>query len=319
MVSIIMPSYNKAAHIQESIDSIKKQTHKNWELLIIDDCSTDNSVQIINENLGGAFQIRLNVNENNKGANYCRNKGIKLAKGDYLLFMDADDLLSASCLERRLFTFENKNLDFAVFTMQVFNQVPGDDQRCWKPNSKHVLRDFLAHDLPWQTMQPLWKRDFVISTEGFDENFERMQDVDFHTNVLLKEPKYQMFVGVPDCYYRIDEKRKNFSAFKFLEKWVNSTLVYLEKYRLSIKDGSYYGYLSGTLYQTYVHLLYERKMNKISEVEFLLLETKLFSSKVFGMNLINKLLFRLTRIYNLKNYKLVGINLLLKKLIIKLT
>lgn len=92
LVSIIMPSYNSEKYISESIDSILKQKYTQWELLIIDDCSTDNTRIVVNEYLDKYKNIKYIILEKNSGPSVARNKGIELSEGEYIAFLDSDDL-----------------------------------------------------------------------------------------------------------------------------------------------------------------------------------------------------------------------------------
>lgn len=91
-VSIITPTYNSERFIEETITSILNQTYTNWELILIDDASTDKTVKIINQFVKSNPQIYLLQNSKNRGAAISRNKGIEAAKGDFIAFLDADDL-----------------------------------------------------------------------------------------------------------------------------------------------------------------------------------------------------------------------------------
>lgn len=90
LVSIIMPSYNTAKCIAESIQSVLAQSYKNWELLIVDDCSTDNSMDVIRS--FNDPRIKLLKNDKNSGAAISRNYALREAKGKWIAFLDSDDL-----------------------------------------------------------------------------------------------------------------------------------------------------------------------------------------------------------------------------------
>jgi glycosyltransferase involved in cell wall biosynthesis len=99
-VSVIMPNFNGIKFIEYSIFSVIHQTYTNWELIIIDDCSTDNSIKIINQFTD--TRIKLLKNPRNIGAANSRNKGIEYASGDVITFLDSDDTWASSKLERIL-------------------------------------------------------------------------------------------------------------------------------------------------------------------------------------------------------------------------
>lgn len=101
LVSIIMPSYNTARFIGESIQSVLAQTYTNWELLIVDDCSTDNTDEIVQPFLSDE-RIKYFKNEKNSGAAVSRNKALREAKGKWIAFLDSDDLWLPEKLERQI-------------------------------------------------------------------------------------------------------------------------------------------------------------------------------------------------------------------------
>ncbi len=100
LVSIIMPAYKAEAYIGASVRSVLAQSYTNWELIIVDDCSPDNTVNIINQ--FSDSRIRLLVNEQNSGAAVSRNRALREAKGRWIAFLDADDLWLPEKLEKQL-------------------------------------------------------------------------------------------------------------------------------------------------------------------------------------------------------------------------
>ena len=91
LVSIITPSYNSQAYISQTIESIQAQTYSHWELLITDDCSTDQTIDIIKGYQKGDSRIKLFLLHKNQGAGVARNNSIKEANGRYIAFCDSDD------------------------------------------------------------------------------------------------------------------------------------------------------------------------------------------------------------------------------------
>lgn len=112
LVSIITPSYNSGKYIKETIESIQAQTYQNWELLITDDCSTDNSCSIIENYATNDPRIKLFRAEKNGGAGAARNNSIKEAKGRYIAFCDSDDVWLPNKLEKQLKFMNNKCAGF---------------------------------------------------------------------------------------------------------------------------------------------------------------------------------------------------------------
>lgn len=120
LVSIIVPVYNAGAYIRETISMVQAQTYGNWELLLVDDGSGDDSRQRISECMDmGDDRIRLISKAQNEGAARARNTGIEAAKGRYIAFLDADDLWMPDKLEKELAFMRKKQAAF-VFTAYEF-------------------------------------------------------------------------------------------------------------------------------------------------------------------------------------------------------
>ena len=111
LVSIIMPSYNTARFISETIESVLAQTYTNWELIIVDDCSTDNTDEVV-----AAFsdeRIRYLKNEKNSGAAVSRNYALREARGRWIAFLDSDDLWHPEKLEKQIIFMESGDYSFS--------------------------------------------------------------------------------------------------------------------------------------------------------------------------------------------------------------
>ena len=102
LVSVVMPSYNSEHFIAESIKSVQSQTYGNWELLIVDDCSTDGTVAVAEAIAMDDSRVHVFSNERNSGAACSRNRALREAKGDWVAFLDSDDLWEPDKLERQL-------------------------------------------------------------------------------------------------------------------------------------------------------------------------------------------------------------------------
>jgi len=117
LISIIIPTFNRVHIVSETLDSVIAQTYGNWECIIVDDGSTDETERLIGAycEKDSRFQYHHRPENRSKGANACRNYGFELSKGEYVLFLDSDDLLKDTCLELRLDTFKkDDNLDFVI-------------------------------------------------------------------------------------------------------------------------------------------------------------------------------------------------------------
>jgi glycosyltransferase involved in cell wall biosynthesis len=111
LVSIIMPLYNAEKYISEAISSVLSQSYSNWELIILDDASTDNSVAIAEEIAAKDKRIQLVKSTENTGAAICRNRATEMARGEYIAFLDSDDLWLPEKLQKQLNFMHAKNCE----------------------------------------------------------------------------------------------------------------------------------------------------------------------------------------------------------------
>lgn len=122
LVSIITPVYNAGKFIAETIECIQAQTYVDWELLLINDCSQDNSVQQIEHYMQADSRIRLIHLETNSGAAVARNKGIEQAKGQYIAFVDSDDCWEPRKLELQLAYMQQHGVAFTYTNFKLLNE-----------------------------------------------------------------------------------------------------------------------------------------------------------------------------------------------------
>jgi glycosyltransferase involved in cell wall biosynthesis len=208
LVSIISPVYNREMLLDFTIQSIKNQTYPNWELLLIDDGSTDNSVDIAIEYAKEDNRIKLlKRNEEPKGAPTCRNIGLKNATGKYVIFLDSDDILAEFCLSERVFCFENDypEKDFIVFPGLQFTEDLYDDNNLFISTYKgdDVIPLFLNKDIPWITLNPIYKRTSLNDKLlDWNKNILIFQDILFHISCVCRGLKFVYAGTKPDCFWR---------------------------------------------------------------------------------------------------------------------
>lgn len=121
LVSIIMPSYNTAKYIAESIRSVLAQTYEKWELLIVDDCSTDNTDEIVKPFLADE-RIRYFKNEKNSGAALTRNRAMHEARGEWIAFLDSDDLWNPEKLEKQIAFMKDNGYVFSYHDYEKIDE-----------------------------------------------------------------------------------------------------------------------------------------------------------------------------------------------------
>jgi len=202
-VSVVIPVYNRADLLPRCLSSVERQTFADWECLIIDDESTDTSLQVARSFSARDARFRpLARTRSRKGAAACRNEGIERAKGEFILFLDSDDVLSPACLAMRAgILAEHSSSDFAVFQTGCFYDAPGDSRMVWNiPKSEPDLLRFLRLDVPWSIMGPIWRRSALLRIGGFDESLPGWQDWQVHVTALLAGLSYFRSDACIDCF-----------------------------------------------------------------------------------------------------------------------
>ena len=206
LVSVIIPFYNAEAYIEETINSVLSQTHSNVEVICVDDGSNDRSLEKVNQIRSKDQRVRLSTrNRLPKSGSTCRNIGISLANGEFVVFLDADDVLAVDCIEKRLSAIEGTNYCFVVFPMASFSESTDRWKMTSRLNVKNFEYFFASGFAAWQVTSPIWRKDFLANElKGFDESFQRLQDIELHLRaVVASEGNYLvMNNNKPDCFYR---------------------------------------------------------------------------------------------------------------------
>ncbi|WPZ09170.1 glycosyltransferase family 2 protein [Roseivirga spongicola] len=212
LVSIVIPVFNREEFLIETVNSIVQQTYTHWELLLVDDGSTDRSIQIAQEFSNKDARIKsIQRDRAPKGAPTCRNIGLDRAIGKYVIFLDSDDLMAPYCLTQRLKKVSDfPENDFWVFPMMIFEKTVYDTRRLTNINSDEGdLYRFLRSDIVWQTAQPIWSKASLVKLGGFDEEFPNCQDHDLHLRAIIEGLAYRKFLDEkPDTFYRKHNSEK---------------------------------------------------------------------------------------------------------------
>lgn len=203
--SIIVPLFNNAQTIVATILSVKNQTFKNWECLLINDYSTDDTITIIKRLCSTDRRFKLLDNQRQKGANICRNLGIKHCNAEYLIFLDADDVLANSCLQDRHAMLSNTVTELLIsetFFFRTSIETPTGVTKCDTIDPDELICSFIAHKIQWTTTGATWKRQFLMGINGWNEAYPRLQDIELNIRALINKPKIHK-TEKADSYYRI--------------------------------------------------------------------------------------------------------------------
>lgn len=213
LISIIIPVYNSEKYIAETIKSVLKQSYRNYEVIIIDDGSTDNSARIIN---GFRNNCKI-ITKSNKGRSTARNDGLAVASGEYVLFLDSDDLLEEDALEN-LYAPLSKGkfpLIYGKYSFINQNSVKVNDKihHSFKEGKIEDCKSLFSKNFI-ATPAAMFNRSFLISNKlFFDQDLSQYEDWDLCLRILLNNGEIK-FVNKIICKVRIHPSRTSNDVLK---------------------------------------------------------------------------------------------------------
>jgi glycosyltransferase involved in cell wall biosynthesis len=238
LVSILIPNFNKASYLRETLDSVLTQTYTNWECIIVDDHSTDNSWEIMEEfaSKDSRFRIYKRPIDRRPGGNAARNYAFKQSKGDYINWFDSDDIIAKTKLEEQLSVFRQTECDFVLCTIGNFTS----DINFFEPhlgfefelNSDKWLYNYLNGSFWFGTPIPLFKRRFIDDLDFlFNEDLMRNQEMEFFTRILSLKPRIE-FLNKILVLRRLSESSKKgiYIKIEYPEKLVLDAPAFLSVY-----------------------------------------------------------------------------------------
>lgn len=224
LVSIIVPIYNAEKYLDSCIQSVLRQTYTNWELILIDDGSTDKSGRIAEEY--GFADERITVfHQKNLGVSLARNQGIDEATGNYVVFLDADDELIEDCLAKTVNIAEETNAD-VVAGRSCENQELFQDRIIWT-GAEALENSLKDHLFTYSTCAKLIRREFIGKTR-FTPDIRINEDSYFVFQLLCKQ---NVFVLTNDVIYFYRANSESSSRTVFSEKYFDILKVSDLKYK----------------------------------------------------------------------------------------
>lgn len=252
MVSIITPVYNRQEFLDECVQSILKQTFTDWELILVDDCSTDASVQMINNYVSLDNRIKAHFFNKNVGAGVARNKGIELSTGRFIAFLDSDDYWHIEKLKMQIEFMLQKQIDFS-YTYSIKLDKNDDDSKVLLP-PKSVSSFALIFNNYIKTPTAIY--DTKRIGKIFMPNYRKRQDWGLWFNILEKTKKAYC-LSVPLAYFRTSNDSLSKNKIKLLKENFKFYRTHLNKNILA-------SFLLMILF-LFVHLsfriFFERKIN----------------------------------------------------------
>lgn len=187
LVSIIIPTYNRENLIGETLESILDQTYSNWECIIVDDGSTDYTVELLELYCERDFRFQYYNRLSNlpKGANACRNYGFKKSNGEYIIWFDSDDLMLVNHIQLKVEAISKWQCDFIVAQTQNFSergfQVPYTYE---KKEYGIIFKDFVLRNILWYMCDTIIFRP-IAEKIRFNEELKFWQDYNYFCKMLI--------------------------------------------------------------------------------------------------------------------------------------
>lgn len=216
LVSVIIPLYNQSRYILDCLRSVSRQSYENVEIIVIDDASTDDSLATVRGYAEGDRRVRVLSANNNKGVSYARNRGMRAARGEYITFVDSDDILSEKYVEE-LFEALRVSSHASIAVCGVIDpgkllSVPRGGVRTTVITGNKCLKSMLSRsgvpDGPWAK---LFKK-VVIQNLRFDESLRYCEDVKFNY-LAIKEVDNVVVVSAPLYGYRDNQTGASRSGY----------------------------------------------------------------------------------------------------------
>ena len=242
-VALITPSFNRAYILGETADSIFAQSHENWEWVIVDDGSTDDSWALIQSYAEKDPRVKgFQRNRGPKGACTCRNMAVDNTDAEWLIFLDSDDLLHPDCLTQRLQLARQQEGESTVlfFPTLVFEEST-DNCKVWDDPEHPIgwIEGVLTMTPPCQSTGPFWPRKIWNQKGGWREGLQVWQDIELHARAHWSGVQFSPAKGAfPDLYLRVSPDSISRFGFHSREKLESRLLVIEECWARIQKQGA---------------------------------------------------------------------------------
>lgn len=244
LVSIIIPTYNRAHFIGETLDSIIAQSYPNWECIVVDDGSSDYTGELLEfySKRNSRITYYNRPKSHLKGPNACRNFGYEKSKGNWIKFFDSDDILVPEALNLHV---ENLSEQDVVITKVKYIDEEGKPinlEHHYLP-VKHLIEDYFVGRITYYTFGPLWNRSFLQrQAHLFDEEIRNLDDWDFNLRMLYQDPIIT-YIHEPLILYRLHENSLSHEIKKLNYKELKSEFKARKKHFNILKKNPKINYL----------------------------------------------------------------------------
>jgi len=241
MISIIIPAYNCESYIPKALGSALSQTLKDFEVIVVDDGSRDNTRKIVEKHMQNEPAALRYVYQDNKGPSAARNAGLGLAKGEYVTFLDADDYWENTFLELMYSELTKNDLDIIVCDNTRTELIKGKVVDHMIKRRSKVLEcnkdlhvEFLEKDLIGGPARTLCKKEILTEIGGFDENLRLHQEWDLWIRVF-KKPRKAKILREPLYHYHVRNDGSNITRRLRVSRSLSEIYTIYKKFEKDIK------------------------------------------------------------------------------------
>lgn len=239
LISIIIPTYNRADLIGETLDSLMAQTYLNWECIVVDDGSTDYTAELMYFYCRTDERIKFfdRPDTKIKGANACRNFGFEICNGEFVNWFDSDDIMHPEFLEKKLEVLQKKKGFCCISEIQRFSVQNGKiiKGEITHVKFKQLLKDLLTQEISISTPNPMWRKSFLKDYELFDENLQHSQDLEFHSRIFSKNNQIEVIEKIL-LYVRVGHNSISEDFRKYLPQSIEAYLEARKKILNNTRD-----------------------------------------------------------------------------------
>jgi len=262
-ISVVIPTYNRSEILKRAINSIISQTFQEWELIVVDDCSTDNTFDVVNSFTVNDQRIKYHKLERNSGANAARNQGTKLAKADIISFLDSDDEMHPLNLQKQYEKFTSSSgLALCYVGVDYYSEntkVSEVHQRMRGSLEKYLFTNLKG--LGSSTSGFSIRKEVIEKIGGFDESMASQQDLD----LLVRVARFHTIDFIDGCNTKMYLNSDNRISDN-PQSVIKGEVQFLQKHERRIRELGLYHHVARKLARKYA--LYSKDLRKAYSMLF---------------------------------------------------
>lgn len=276
MVSIIMPVYNVESYIEESISSVINQTYDNFELIIINDGSTDSSLSVLKNFLQNNSHARVRIIETvNKGLSAARNLGLQIALGDYIYFLDSDDFLEKQFLEKITKRIVKNNNDVIIFQYRVVSEYAEKKEELNTSgvktysnfSKKQIIDDYLLGNIQNYAWSYVAQKQIYQKNKIFFPIDKAYEDIVVFPKIIYYANNVSI---VNNVLYNYRQRSNSITNITSTQK----TIIYLSDYLSNVKENK--KWMLKNFEINYKKMIYNYCLNHYIQIFFIAAQDTLF-------------------------------------------